>query len=325
MKSPEFWRRGQGGLAAVLLSPLGWAYGFAGRLRRMLSSPMSAPVPVICIGNVVAGGAGKTPVALDLATRLKTMGRRVSFLSRGYGGSERGPHLVNRNDDAAARVGDEPLLLSRIAPTWVARDRTEGARSAGSDNDVIIMDDGFQNPSLVKTCSLLVIDGHYGFGNGHLIPAGPLREAPAQALKRADGVIILGDDRADVALFVHAVRPGLPVLRAVIVPGAEIETLKNQDLTVFAGIGAPEKFFRTLKHGGCTVVSERAFPDHHPYTAADIKSLRSLANAPVSRLVTTEKDYVRIPDALQKDIEVLTITLQWEDEAALNSLLDQLF
>ncbi len=325
MKAPEFWQRRQGGLTAMVLSPLGGLYGLAGNLRRTFTTPWQPAVPVICIGNVVAGGAGKTPVAFEIARRLQGLGKSVSFLSRGYGGSETGPHKVDPEVDRADQVGDEPLLLSRCAPTWVSHDRVAGVKAASGDTDVIIMDDGYQNPSVAKACSLLVVDGRYGFGNGHLIPAGPLRESPERAVARADGVVIVGPDDAGVGEVVSGLSLTLPQLRATIVPGPEIEKLDGQKVTAFAGIGQPEKFFKTLTDAGCDVVSSRAYPDHHPYTLTDLDHLRSLAGDAESLLVTTEKDRVRIPPTQGDGIEVLTITLQWEDEAALNSLLNALF
>jgi len=324
MKAPEFWRTGRGGLPAAALSPLGWVYGLAGKVRRSLSRPWQPPVPVICVGNLVAGGAGKTPVALDLAQRLQAIGTSVSFLSRGYGGSETGPRRVDGDVDRADQVGDEPLLLCRQAPTWVSQDRVRGAAAASDGADVIIMDDGYQNPSLIKACSLLVIDGQYGFGNGRLIPAGPLRETPGDALKRADGVIIIGEDEAGLVTFISRAFPDLPLLRTKIVPGPEIKNLTDKPLTAFAGIGQPDKFFRTLTDAGCNVVTSRSFPDHHPYSLTDLEHLKSLAKKNNSQLITTEKDSVRIPKDQSQDIEVLTITLQWEDEALLQSLLDRL-
>jgi len=324
MRAPEFWQAEQGGFSAVALSPLSWAYGFAATLRRSWVRSWCPPVPVICVGNVVVGGAGKTPVVLDIARRLQTRGRSVSFLSRGYGGSEPGPYRVDGDVDRVSRVGDEPLLLSRRAPTWVSRDRVNGARAASESADVIIMDDGFQNPSLIKACSLLVIDGHYGFGNGRLIPAGPLRESPRRALKRADGVVIMGNDEAGLSATISRTAPDLPQFRAKVIPGPEIKNLTDKPVTAFAGIGHPDKFFRTLAEAGCNVVSNRAFPDHHPYSLSDLERLRSLASGHESQLVTTEKDLVRIPNDQRQGIEVLTITLQWEDEAALDSLLNRL-
>jgi len=324
MRAPEFWKTGQGGASAILLSPPSWIYGLVGNLRRSLSKPWQPPVPVICVGNVVAGGAGKTPVALDLAGRLQANGKSVSFLSRGYGGSETGPHHVDGKMDRADQVGDEPLLLCRQASTWVSRDRVKGAEAASESTDVIIMDDGYQNPSLIKAGSFLVIDGRYGFGNGHLIPAGPLRESPQKALKRADGVIIMGNDEAGLAATISGMFPNLPLLHTKVIPGPEIDNLGSKQIIAFAGIGQPDKFFRTLVDAGCNVASTRPFPDHHSYSMTDMDHLKTLAAKNDGMLVTTEKDMVRIPKDQRSGIEVLTITLQWEDEVVLNSLLDRL-
>jgi len=324
MKAPEFWRTGQGGLLASVLSPLAWAYGRAASWRQSKVTPWRPSVPVICIGNAVVGGAGKTPVVLDLTARLIAKGKRVSLLSRGYGGAKKGPHHVNGQTDKADQVGDEPLLLCRRAPTWVSRDRVAGAKAASQGADVIVMDDGFQNPSLVKAASLLIIDGQYGFGNGHLIPAGPLREHPDSALSRASAVVFIGAEERGLVDRVSTAFPDLPLLHARVMPGPEIKQMAGKRITAFAGIAQPEKFYRTLLDAGCDVVSTRSFPDHHPYTAAALNSVKAMAKEMQSLLVTTEKDLVRIADDQRDGIEALTITLEWDDEAALNSLLDRL-
>ena len=174
MRAPEFWAR-DGGFAA-LLAPLGLSYDLAGRLHRALARPHSVPVPVICVGNLVAGGAGKTPLVIALVEALATRGQRAYCLTRGYGGCEAGPVRVDPAAHDAKRVGDEALLLARIAPTWVARDRAAGARAASAAGaGIIVMDDGFQNPHIAKDLSLLAVDGAYGFGNAKVMPAGPLR------------------------------------------------------------------------------------------------------------------------------------------------------
>jgi tetraacyldisaccharide 4'-kinase len=325
MKAPEFWQRDRHSLASAMMAPFGWAYGAAGILRQTFANPSQVSVPVICVGNVVAGGAGKTPVALNIASKLQIRDKAVCFLSRGYGGSEIGPHRVIGETDLAERVGDEPLLLSKQAPTWVARDRIKGAKAASQNADVIIMDDGYQNPSLIKNCSLLVVDGRYGFGNGRLMPAGPLRESVGRALARADGVVILGPDEAGIAAVILSDAPDVPVLNAQVIPGPEMKTVAGKKIIAFAGIGQPDKFFKTLSDGGCDLVSTHSFADHHPYTMGEIDRLRAESENNDSLLVTTEKDLVRIPAEQRHGIEVLTITLQWEDEAAMDALLDRLF
>jgi tetraacyldisaccharide 4'-kinase len=306
MRAPDFWRN-EGGIAA-LLAPLGTLYGWAARMRFALARPWRAPVPVVCVGNLVMGGAGKTPVTLDLARRLDG----VHILTRGYGGTEKGPLRVDPAVHAAARVGDEPLLLAAAAPTWVGGDRVASAKAAvAAGAKILLMDDGFQNPGLAKDLSLLVVDGAYGFGNGQVFPAGPLREPPAQGLARAQAVVLIGGNAKGLDFG------GLPVLKARLVPGPEAAELVGRPLVAFAGLGRPEKFFATLEGLGCTVAAERAFPDHHPYTEADLEPLA--ANG--LTMVTTAKDRVRLPPAWRDRVAVLTVALAWEDEAALSGTL----
>lgn len=312
MRAPDFWQNG--GPASLLLAPLGWAWQAGSACRGAFSSPVEAPVPVVCVGNAVVGGAGKTPVALSIAQRLLD----VHFLSRGYGGREEGPLLVNPRKHNHLRVGDEPLLLSEVAPCWVARDRVAGARLAASHGAAcVVMDDGYQNPSLVKDVSLLVVDGHYGFGCGRCVPAGPLREPIGRALRRATAVVLLGEDRHGIARRVR----GIPLLRAWIEPEAEAAALAGQRVIAFAGIGRPAKFFHTLESLGATVVQGYGFPDHHPYHAAEITELLGIAEKQAAALITTTKDAMRVPAHLRDSIGVLRVTVTWQDEAALMRVL----
>ncbi len=316
MRAPEFWT--ENGLAARLLAPLGAAYHLAGVLRRGLVSPQSVDVPVICIGNLVAGGAGKTPVALALIDMLRESGLKPAALTRGYGGSETGPLRVQPGSHDAAMVGDEALLLAAAAPTWLARDRVAGARKAVAEGaDVIVMDDGFQNPGLKKDLSLLVVDGTYGFGNGRVIPAGPLRETTASGLARADAVVLVGGKdgaTADGPLFA-----GKPVLRARLLP--RDDSLAGQRVFAFAGIGRPGKFFQSLRDLGAEVVGSEAFADHQPYDSAALERLRHAAKTADAKLVTTAKDAVRLGPEAPRDVTVLHVTLTWDDENAVTALL----
>ena len=324
MRAPDFWRRGGGPLGAVL-TPLGWGYGLATRLRLAMANPFKASVTVLCVGNLTAGGAGKTPVALSLGRRLMDQGRKVHFLSRGYGGFQAGPLRVDPDSHRAIDVGDEALLLAAAAPTWISRDRALGARAASDGADLIIMDDGFQNPSVAKDLSLLVVDGGFGFGNGRMIPAGPLREPVAPALGRAGALVVIGEDEAGIANRPEILTAGLPVLKAGIEPGPEAKGLKGNPVVAFAGIGLPEKFFDTLRRIGCDVVAVHAFPDHGPYSAGDLRRLKTEAEEKKADLVTTEKDFQRLPENERDGIRVLTITLQWADEASLDAVLRPLF
>lgn len=297
MREPRFWypdRRGAVPLAARLLAPAGYFYGLAGRIKRRSATPERAAVPVICIGNVTAGGAGKTPVAMTLAKRLIDKGEGVHFLTRGYGGREVGPIRVDPAHHGAGDVGDEPLLLAKVAPTWVARNRPEGAAAAVRGGaGLIIMDDGFQNPSLSKDFSLLVVDAAAGLGNGRLVPAGPLRETVDDALGRANALLINGRGHAADGIAARATARGLPVFRSIVRPPSPPEFGEGPFLA-FAGIGRPEKFFRTLADLGIELADTISFPDHHLYSDSDALALLVRAREIGARLITTEKDAARL-------------------------------
>ena len=320
MKAPGFWRTD--GPLPVLLSPLSLGMIAGGWLRRVSATPYDAPVPVICVGNLVAGGAGKTPVAIALGRHLIAHGKAVHFLSRGYSGREAGPLRVDPDRHTAADVGDEPLLLARTAPSWIARHRGAGAAAAvRAGAQAIVMDDGFQNPTLVKDLSLLVVDGGYGFGNGRVIPAGPLREPVAVGLRRADAVVLMEPDSAGAA---HLLPPSLPVLRAALAP-TEAEAFSGQAVFAFAGIARPEKFFATLDSLGCRVAGRFAFPDHHPYSDAEIADLLAASARAGAVPITTEKDAVRLPPAVREKIATLPVALRWSDESAVEKLLARFY
>jgi len=315
MRPPEFWQRD--GLWPRLLEPAGWAIACAGRVRRRLAHPVTLPIPVLCVGNLVAGGTGKTPIALALAARLGARGRRVHCLTRGYGGSASGPLMVDRAAHDARVVGDEALLLAAAAPTVVARDRVAGARLALAHGaDLIVMDDGFQNPGLAKDLSLLAVDGAVGFGNGRLLPAGPLREPLAGGLARAHAVVLVGPDRTGVA---QRIAGALPVLGARLAPDAGWDALRGRRVVAFAGIGRPDKFFDALAEHGIKVVERAGFADHHRFGAAELARLAARAAAADATLVTTAKDAVRLPPG--SAVTVLRVELVWDDEAALDRLL----
>ncbi|OHC75251.1 MAG: tetraacyldisaccharide 4'-kinase [Rhodospirillales bacterium RIFCSPLOWO2_12_FULL_58_28] len=322
MRAPDFWARRDGSLRSTLLRPLGWAYGAAAGVRYAAVKPWKAPVPVLCVGNLVAGGAGKTPVSLSLGAHLAEFGVNIHFLTRGHGGGAPQPLRVDADRHSIKDVGDEALLLARSAPTWVSADRAIGARlAAAAGAGVIIMDDGFQNPGLFKDVSLLVIDGGYGLGNGRVIPAGPLRESLASGLARADALVLIGDDKNGVR---EQVGTSLPLLRARVKPGPEAAGLNGKDVVAFAGIGMPDKFFDTLRAAGCRLVACHPFPDHYPYEAEDIQRLKARARETGSILATTAKDAVRLSPEMREGIEVLTISMEWDDQTALASVLEPL-
>ncbi|HZO46311.1 MAG TPA: tetraacyldisaccharide 4'-kinase [Xanthobacteraceae bacterium] len=325
MREPPFWWR-PGGSAAAMLAPFAAVYG-AVAARRLARNGVSAGVPVVCIGNPTVGGAGKTPAALTIASMLAVDGETPVFLTRGYGGRLTGPVWVVPLQNRAADVGDEPLLLARVAPTIVARDRVAGAQGAvAAGASVIVMDDGFQNPSLAKDFSVLVVDGRRGIGNGRTIPAGPLRAPLAAQLDRAQALIVVGEGGA-TGVADEARKLALPVFGARLAPDAAFTTsLAGKRVLAFAGIGDPEKFFTTLRMVGVTVAAARGFDDHHRYTRADAQALCAEAERDGLALVTTEKDLARMQGdeyaaELAARSRALPVTLAFDDDAGFRSLL----
>jgi tetraacyldisaccharide 4'-kinase len=316
-RAPSFWS--QDGLLPRLLSPLS-AIPTMITAARVAQTGWRAPVPVICCGNATVGGAGKTTLVLDLARRLTERGVAVHILLRGYGGSARGPRRVLA-DDIAAVAGDEALLLAAAAPTWIGPDRAATARLAvAAGARVLLMDDGLQNPTLTKTLGLLVIDGASGFGNGRVLPAGPLREPVAAAAARVQAAVLIGADQTGA---LDRLPPGLPVLRADLVQDDAIAALAGQRILAFAGIARPEKFFAPLHAAGAVVVEARPFPDHHAFSARDLERLTRDAARLDARLVTTPKDAVRLPPAFRACVTVVGVGLAWADPAAVGRLLDR--
>lgn len=322
MKTPDFWYR-PAGAKARLLAPAGWLYGAAGWLRDRTTTPARVVVPVACVGNLVAGGAGKTPVALAVGAALAEMpspGRAVHFVTRGYGGRLRGPLAVDASVHDAAAVGDEALLLAKAATTWISVDRVAGAQAAvAAGASAIILDDGFQNPSLHKDVSLVVIDGGSGIGNGHLVPAGPLREPVGRGLARADAVVILGEDRAGIEAEIAGRRP---VLHARLIPDETACELDGRRVVAFAGLARPAKFFATLAELGAVVVEAVPFADHHPFQPIELSRLAGLAERHEAELVTTAKDAVRLPPELRALVRTVHVAVAWRDPDALSRVLE---
>ncbi len=320
MKAPGFWYR-PAGAAAMLLDPAAALYELGGAVRQRLAKPHHASVPVVCVGNLVAGGAGKTPVAISIGRRLSDLGVSVHFLTRGYRGREAGPVAVDPDRHTARDVGDEPLLLATHAPTWVARDREAGARAAAAAGaGAIVMDDGLQNPTLAKDLALLVVDGETAFGNGRILPAGPLREPIRRALTRVQAIVMMGEDATGIGGMLAA--GPLPVLSASLVPDGDASRWRGARMAAFAGIGRPEKFFALLDQLGCSLIARIAYADHHAYQAQEVARMIDLAEAGQAGLVTTAKDYVRVPAALRSRIQVLPVRVAWESEAMLDRVLE---
>jgi tetraacyldisaccharide 4'-kinase len=294
MREPPFWWQPQS-RAAALLSPLAHIYG-AVAAARLVRAGESAGIKVVCVGNPTLGGAGKTPMALAIAAWLKGAGEAPFFLTRGYGGRLAGPIEVDPRRHNAADVGDEPLLLARVAPTIVARDRRAGARAARAGGaSVVVMDDGFQNPSLHKDFSVLMVDARRGLGNGRVFPAGPLRAPLAPQLDRAGALVVIGTEGAAASFVQGAGRRDLPLFSGRLDPDAErLAALREKKILAFAGIGDPGKFFATLSGAGLDVRLSRTFPDHYRYDAAAARALLAQADEQGLTLVTTEKDMARI-------------------------------
>ena len=321
MRAPAFWQDSDARLLPLLLSPLGWITAQATR-RRLRRPGWHAPVPVICCGNLGVGGAGKTTLTLDLLQRLQARGIDVHALTRGYGGTARGVLRVDPSHHAASLTGDEALLLARQAPTWISADRAASAHAAVAlGAQCLVMDDGMQNPGLRQDGILLVIDGETGFGNGHPLPAGPLRETIAHGAARAHAAILIGPDRRGT---LDRLPKSLPVLRAGLSMAPEAHALLGRRLVAFAGIGRPDKFFDALKAIGLDIVLQRGFPDHHRYRARELDGLAADADARQALLVTTPKDAVRLPEAFRAKVAVLGVGLQWQDPRSIESLLDSL-
>jgi tetraacyldisaccharide 4'-kinase len=322
MREPAFWWR-EPSLASALLAPLAAAYGAVAQVR-LERHGRRADVPVVCIGNLTVGGAGKTPTALAVARMLAD--ERPVFLSRGYGGALAGPVLVDPLRHRAREVGDEPLLLARAAPTIVARNRVRGAGFAAGAS-VIVMDDGFHNPSLAKDFSVLVVDARRGIGNGQVIPAGPLRAPVDAQLTRAQALVVVGTSSRGSAIAERASTRNIPVFQARLRPDAGfIDRLAGRRVLAFAGIGDPEKFFATLADAGIAPAATRSFPDHHRYTPAEAEALCNEAERGGLVLVTTEKDLARLSgeDQLKQlagRAKALPVTLAFKDEAPFKSLL----
>lgn len=325
MRAPGFWYRPPG-LAAALLSPLGALYA-AGTARRLaLGDRARAGVPVICVGNLSVGGTGKTPTAIALSERLADRGVAVHAVTRGHGGTLAGPVRVNERHHRAAEVGDEPLLLAAFAPTWVAEDRLAGARAAVEDGaEAILLDDGFQNPSLAHDLSLVVTDAARGFGNGRVLPAGPLREPVVTGLARADLVLSIGSEAAQARFAaLHGGDIPCPQLTGRLEPLPTGLPLTGMPVVAFAGIGHPERFFATLREMGADLRATHALSDHQPLSDALMARMLREAAGLGAQVVTTEKDAVRLSPALRPKVMTVPVRLRIDDWQRLDEALDRI-
>ena len=321
MRAPAFWWWQAPTLTAHLLSPLGAIYG-ALTARRMGRPGADCGPPVICIGNFVAGGAGKTPTAIAVAQALLAQGRKPILLSGGYGTSATRPRLVDRARDTALDVGDEPLLLAAIAPCIVAAEKLAGARACvAAGADVIVMDDGLQNPALTKALRIAVVDGAVGVGNGLCVPAGPLRAPLPAQWPHVDALVVIGAGEPGEAVARAAQNLGKPVMRGHLAPDPGMAMgLAGREVIAFAGIGRPEKFFDTLRALGADIIETEAFPDHHAFTPREIAGLQARAKRRGAALVTTEKDAARRGPAAEQML-ILPVRLALDNEPTLSGLL----
>lgn len=320
-QQPSFWYKRN--IASVLLLPLAWIYQLAYFLRWRSTRPATLPIPILCIGNLVIGGAGKTPCALAIGGWLKQKGVNACFLSKGYGGHLAEPTLVDPTRHSAYEVGDEPLLLARTLPTIVAKNRLKGAYKAVSEGfSLIIMDDGFQNPMFKKDCSIIVMDSARGFGNRFTLPAGPLREPVESGLKRAQAIILTERKGQPVTRSITTKR-SLPTMRAYLRTHSKTP-LEGKAVVAFSGIARPQQFFDSLTLLGAELVHSEAFADHHIFSDEELSLLNVQAKAHGAILVTTPKDWVRLSLRWQAEVTVAELNLTWMEEDKLETLLKPL-
>jgi tetraacyldisaccharide 4'-kinase len=324
MREPHFWRnydprsRDSAPVTRLLLTPLSLAYSWAGKRRIERATPADVGLPVICVGNLTLGGAGKTPVTAAVRGWLCARGVRAASLSRGYGGREEGPVKVEVGKQTAAEVGDEPVMLAALGEAWIAKDRVAGAKAMKAAGvQMVVMDDGHQNPTVKKALSIVVIDAAEPFGNGHVFPKGPLREPVARGLARADAIVLMGEGETPEELK----NCSKPILRARLAPLAK---LAPGHYVAFAGIGRPERFFDGLHDmEGVELVEAVPYPDHHAFTVSDIDYLKKVASERDARLITTDKDHVRLPAEMKPIVIRASVEARFEDEAALAALLSR--
>ena len=327
-EAPPFWYEAVGWRARALM-PVAWIYASIAGYRMKRASPPMIGCPVVCIGNLTVGGTGKTPTAIALAQAARAMGYTPGVVTRGYGGSHIRPHLVDADHDTSRSVGDEPLLLARVAPTMVSQQRATAAQLLVDRGcDFILLDDGFQSRSVHFDLAVITLDARRGIGNGCVLPAGPLRARLVDQMRHCDVVIRIGQgDRGDRVVRAAA-RAAKPVMHGWLKP-ANVRGISRKRVLAFAGIGDPQKFFDTLSTYGCTLAATRSFGDHHQFTEADAQALIEKADAEGLELVTTQKDHVRLSHRegalgqLRERTHVLPVSLEFDVKGDATRLIEQ--
>ena len=318
LKAPKFWYQKKNTIYSRSLYFFSLLFRLGTKIRNLINHTNKSPLPIICIGNIVIGGAGKTPVALKVGKMLIKAGYKPHFISKGYAGMIKANTLVE-SWHSPASVGDEPLLLSEIAPTWIGINRNHSIKLAhNKGSDCIVMDDGFQNPTIHKDFSIIVINASQGFGNKRVIPAGPLRESIKRGLSRTNLVIIIGGKTLDLE---KSIPSHIPIIYAKFHINNETKIFKGQKITAFAGIAYPEKFFNSLREQGAEIVKKITYPDHHIFVENDLLSLAEIANKTKSILVSTQKDFVRIPKSYRSLINTLDGEIVFENEDLIKEIL----
>lgn len=314
LRQPNLWQNKS--IASSLLLLFSSLYYAISNLRKYITHPYKPSIPTICIGNITVGGAGKTPIAISIGNFLKKEGYNITYLSKGYKGKLDGPLVVTK-EHSAIEVGDEPLLLAKIARTVISKNRKAGIKfiEDSLEADLIIMDDGLQNPTIEKHLSILVVDGTFGLGNRRIFPAGPLRETVRSALKKTDTIVIIGDDKQKS--FKNLTKN---IVNVEIKPINKKSNNKGKFIG-FAGIGNPDKFFKTLEGLKYDLIESVAFEDHHIYTNEDIEKLINKAAKAGAKLITTSKDIVKIDPEIAKNIQVLEIEIDWGSTEILKNIL----
>lgn len=312
---PDFWVNDN--ILSIALTPLSFIYKLLFKIKYSTQIPYKSKIPVICVGNVTIGGTGKTPLCIHIAETLLKKGYHPAFLSRGFGGKSTEPLLVDNQKHFYTDVGDEPLILSKIAPAYISRKRSDGIKLIEKSNcDIVIMDDGLQNNSIYKNISLLVVDGLYGFGNKKLLPSGPMREELNDALNKTDAVIIIGKDNHNISSIITK-----PIFHAKIISANN--NIKENKYLAFAGIGNPQKFYNSLKEANINVIKTLDYPDHFCYSPKDIGNLLKTANSLNAKLITTEKDFLKIPSHLSNNIDVFKISIEFDKQLDFINFIEQ--